>query len=521
MGMNMNQKRMKKSRIRIWVFGGFILAIAAGVVFLPTFRPDASGTSFASATVVKGSIAETVVGTGILENRIVDGDVTEVKIPGGIKIDKILTDMNEDVSAGDVLATIDPLSLQHRISSVRIEIADLDMKIQAGKDDDGEEIIRTGISGRVKKIFMEEGDSVSEIMNEHGMMMLISIDGKMAVDIQTSVGLSIGDNVKVVRENATEMTGEVSQLIPGGYTITLSDNGPESDEPVEVYDPDGNILGSGNLYIHQPIGIVASSGTVKTIHVSENESISINRRLVTLENVLPDPGYLQLLTDRNDLTEYLNTLLVLTETHAVVTTVTGSVTNIFITEATGITGDEHWKVAFTIQEKDSEEALFIIEVDELDILSIETGQEVSIIFNALPGYEFIGIIAEIASSSHSHSGVAKYAVEVFLDKDESMRFGMNATATIQISVKDDILTLPMEALQELSGNMFVFTERDAQSGILSGEQSIRTGISNGLTVEIITGLSEGDTVYYAVKNTNNDFGFGPGRGMGGGLGGGN
>jgi len=225
-----------------------------------------------------------------------------------------------------------------------------------------------------------------------------------------------------------------------------------------------------------------------------------------------------MLADRIELVNHLNVLLMLSETHMIYATTNGFISDIFINENAVINGDGLWVVAFTIEE-DNEGVVFTIEVDELDILSIEIGQEAVIVFNALPDREFIGLISDIATSSHSQGGVAKYTVEVSINKDETVMLGMNATATIGISSKDDILTLPMEALQELSGTVFVFTERDEQTGMLSGEKQIQTGISNGLVVEIVSGLSEGETVYYAVRNTNNDIGFGPGRGMGGGMGG--
>ena len=514
----MNQKHVKKSKKWPWVLGGLALVIAAGILFLLTITPDMPDMSFGSADVTRASIAETVVGTGTLESGNGSGDETDIEIPVDIKIDKIFVEIDDDVVAGDILATIDPLSLQHRIASVRSEIADLDVKIHVSKDDDDEEVIRTGISGRVKKIFTEKGDAVPDIMSQHGMLMLLSVDGKMAADIETSADLSIGDSVTVVRENGSRRTGEVSQVINEGYTVTLSDNGPRLGETVEVQSSDRTALGSGTLYINQPISIVASSGSVKTIHVSENDRVSRNSRLITLENVPLDSEYQQMLADRIELVDHLNTLLTLSETHTILATVGGSVIDILIADDVVISGDRLWAAAFTIEE-DYDDAVFTIEVDELDILSIEIGQEVVIIFNALPDREFIGTIADIASSSHSQSGVAKYTVEVSLDKDESILLGMNATATIGISSQDDILTLPIEALQESSGNVFVFTARDEQTGALSGQRQLQTGISDGLIVEIISGLSEGETVYYAVRNTNNDFGFGPGRGMGGGSGG--
>jgi len=371
--------------------------------------------------------------------------------------------------------------------------------------------------------------------------MLISVDEKMAVDIEATAELSVGETVAVIRENGSRIPGEVSQTLNGGYTITLSDNGPKLGEEVEIQDRDRNLIGSGALYINQPISIVASSGTVKTIHVSENERVSQNRRLMTLENVPLEAEFQQLLLDRSELVDHLNMLLLLSETHTMLSPSDGTVTDIFIFEdmltsasstnmdsagqsssaATGssaqsnVSDDTLFTVAFIIEH--DADVTFAIEVDELDILSIQIGQDATIVFNALPDMQFIGSISEIASSSHSQSGVAKYSVEVSLAKDDSMRIGMNATATINISNKDNILVLPLIALQESANSTYVYTERDAQTGALSGIAHVLTGVSDGMVVEIMDGLSEGDVVYYATRVSNVMVGFGPGGGVRGGM----
>lgn len=53
----------------------------------------------------------------------------------------------------------------------------------------------------------------------------------------------------------------------------------------------------------------------------------------------------------------------------------------------------------------------------------------------------------------------------------------------------------MNALQEQGDRVFVYTSQD-EDGNLTGEQEIVTGLSDGSTVEVTEGLSEGDTVYY-------------------------
>jgi len=531
----MDRKRMKKGKRWLWVLGVVIIVIIAAVVVLPSLMPAQTVSNIQSTAAAMGGISETVVGVGTLESE--NEDEAEIKIPTGITISEVYAESGDEIEKGEVLAVIDSLSLQNRIAAVQSEISSLDARINNSRNDTDEIYIRAGVSGRVKKIYTEKDESVFARMRESGMLMLISIDGKMAVDIEATAILYAGDEVTAILEDGSEKTGEVAKTTDTGYTITLTDNGPKLDEIAEVADKDGNTLGRGVLYINQPIAIIGSSGTVKTIHVSENERISKDRRLITLENTPPTAEHLLMMADRTELVDMLNILLALSETNTIVSEVDGTILNVYVSDntntgdgmATGSSttagngtaagGDSLLMVGFVAAQ--SESVILTVEIDELDILSIQEGQEATVVFNALPDEEFIGVISQIASSSHSQSGVAKYAVDITLDKNTSLPTGMNATANINISSKTDILTLPIEALQESAGRVFVYTEKDESTGILSGEKEVQTGISDGIMVEIISGLTDGETVYYTLKTSSSTTAFGPGGGgMGGGMGGG-
>ena len=135
------------------------------------------------------------------------------------------------------------------------------------------------------------------------------------------------------------------------------------------------------------------------------------------------------------------------------------------------------------------------EIDELDINSVEKGQKAVVTFDAIEEKEFEGEVTEIGNSASVNGGVAKYTVEITIPKDDEMKVGMNASATITTEERNQVLTLPMNALQEQGDKTFVYTEKNAD-GTLSGEVEIQTGMTDGNTVEITDGLEEGDTVYY-------------------------
>lgn len=158
------------------------------------------------------------------------------------------------------------------------------------------------------------------------------------------------------------------------------------------------------------------------------------------------------------------------------------------------TVDANHTQAFSISSGDT--MLLSVNVDELDILSVAVGQKAEITFDALEGESYTGTITEISDTASVSGGVAKYAVEIELTKDENMRAGMNASATITIDSKENIVTIPLNALQEQGGKTFVYTQKDEETGQLGGETEVETGLSDSENVEITSGLSEGDTVYY-------------------------
>lgn len=89
----------------------------------------------------------------------------------------------------------------------------------------------------------------------------------------------------------------------------------------------------------------------------------------------------------------------------------------------------------------------------------------------------------------------------------SVELGQKAVVTFDaIEERENVLTLPMNALQEKGDRTFVYTEKDDE-GNLSGETEVETGLSDGSTVEITDGLEEGITVYYLRSgNSSNDSG---------------
>ena len=156
--------------------------------------------------------------------------------------------------------------------------------------------------------------------------------------------------------------------------------------------------------------------------------------------------------------------------------------------------DSNEVVAFTMAGNDT--MLITVSVDELDINSVEVGQEATVTLDAIEDQTFTGKVVKVGNtSSSSGNGVSKYSVIISIPKDEQMKVGMNASATIIVESVENIVTLPVIALQEKGNKSFVYTEKDSE-GNLQGEVEVTTGLSDGTTVEIKDGLKDGEKVYY-------------------------
>lgn len=176
--------------------------------------------------------------------------------------------------------------------------------------------------------------------------------------------------------------------------------------------------------------------------------------------------------------------------------------------------------AFTMST--DETMLMSVSVDELDINSVDKEQQATVTLDAIENKTFTGKVTKVGNSATSSSGgVSKYTVIISITKDEQMKVGMNASATIVIESRENVLTLPVSSLQERGNRTYVYTKKDSE-GNLSGEVDITTGLSDGDNVEIAEGLTEGETVYYNRKgNISSSQGGMTEGGFGGDFGGGN
>lgn len=494
-----NKKRRKRRIIVTVVSIVLVLAMIAvvGVSFLQRRVREQFASNqgeVLSYEVSTGSISTVVSGSGSLT----DVDLNSITVPEGVEITEVKVKTNQAIVKGDILATVDMASVISAMADLQTQIEDLDEQLSDAEDDAASTTIYAGVTGRVKAIFGEAGASVADVMYEHGALALISLDGYMAVDIETDA-LTVGDGVTVKLSDEEEITGTVESVVGGKATILVTDNGPEYDEAVTVLNDEGTVFGTGNLYIHSALKVTGYAGTIASVKTSVNKKVSDTTRLFTLEDTDYSANYNSLLRERADLEATLLELLTIQRDGAVLATADGSVYSVDYS-------DDAATAVVTVST--DEKMTVTISVDESDILSLELGQTVTVSVPSVSEDSFAGTLTEINRTSSS-SGTYSAVIEV--EKVEGMLSGMTASVSVRIEGVDDAILIPIEALHKTSDGAYVYTSYNEEYQEYGGKVDVVTGLENSTYVEIKSGLNVGDTVYY----TEQESGFGNFGGMGG------
>lgn len=465
-------------------------------------RFAAASADVKSYAVTTGDIHTLVAGSGMLTQV----DLETVAVPTGVEITEVLVELRDTVQKGDVLATVDMASVLTALADTQEQLDDLDDEIADAKGDTVSSYINAGVSGRVKRLFVEKGTDVTACMAENGALAVLSLDGYMAVDLETEK-LTKGEAVTVHREDGAAIAGKVESAAGGRATVLVTDNGPRYDEQVTVLAADGTQIGSGKLYIHNPLAVTGYAGTVSYVPVRENTQVYGTSTVCQLTNTSFSANYDTLLRSRGDLEETLMDLLTIYRDGAVCAPMDGMVSSVLF-EEDGAEGQTDVLTLFP-----NEKMAITISVDETDILSLKEGQVAEVVVSSVSEEVFTGSVTEISKEATTTSGVTTYSAEITMDIREGMLPGMTAEVDVRIEGTDDALIIPVDALHQTSAIYYVYTSYDEETQQYGGMTEVTVGMQNDSYAEILTGLKEGDTVYYTEKRQN-WFGFGA-MGMGG------
>ena len=141
-----------------------------------------------------------------------------------------------------------------------------------------------------------------------------------------------------------------------------------------------------------------------------------------------------------------------------------------------------------------------VNINEVDVAKLKVGLPAEIRVDGVKGETFKGQVASISpaslgsnsTASSGSSAVVRFEVKVaVVTPDPRLRPGMTAAVSIVLDRKNDVLTLPAEALRA-GDKVMVVTGTGPEA--TTSEKSVMVGLRNNAIAEIVSGIKAGDVV---------------------------
>src|SRR5437764_3013629 len=146
---------------------------------------------------------------------------------------------------------------------------------------------------------------------------------------------------------------------------------------------------------------------------------------------------------------------------------------------------------------DMRDLIFKGTVDEIDVGKLSAGMTTRIKVGALPTDVVTGRVSRIAPQAQQKEGATLFDVEVELEPTNkiTLRAGYSANADVIIREKKDVLMIPERLVTFDDGGKKATVELAGPTASAPAKKvEIKTGISDGLNVEVLSGLKKGDRV---------------------------
>lgn len=491
-----------------WIVTLIVLAVvAAGAFFgIRALKNKAMETaallmpSEQTITVGRGTVKKEVSASGTLAAA----DEMAVELPDGLKIESIHVKVGDSVKAGDPLVTIDADSVAAQFIYSTRSMTEADNRLTTRGE---KETVTAPCKARVKLLYAIEGDGVREIMETNGALAILSSDGYMAVTLNDAKGLKAGDSVLVEWAAGSDDTGlkrtweagkvkgRVEHVYQSGacHIVFADSHAPYLAEGTVT--KDGAVIGTAIMEINKPVSAYGYGGVIDKINCHIDESVQNGRAIYKLREAPPTTGFELRYGEMKAVSKVYDALYKLYTDPVLYAPCDGVVTELAVNkiEKTG-KAEKADKLSRAVMLAVGGNTLFTAEVNELDILSLSLGQAAEVTFDALPDETFEAVVTRISAAPVKKEGSAlSYVAELTIADPGRLLSGMKGTANVTSAIAENAIIILADAIKENENGEYVTVVTASGEHV---DTPIVTGISDGISVEILSGLNEGDTVAF-------------------------
>ncbi len=132
-------------------------------------------------------------------------------------------------------------------------------------------------------------------------------------------------------------------------------------------------------------------------------------------------------------------------------------------------------------------------VDEIDVGKLHEGMPAEIRVGALPGDTISGRLSKIWLEAEKKENASVFPIEISISnvKNVTLRAGYSANADVIVQKKTNALYIPERVVTFRNDSSIV---KIALAENKSEERAIKTGLSDAINIEVLSGLKEGDKV---------------------------
>ncbi|MBC2581651.1 biotin/lipoyl-binding protein [Clostridium sp. DJ247] len=435
----------------------------------------------------------------------------------------------------------------NRIITNKVKKGNIDITVQAtGTITSVNEVsVSSSNSGTIKNLSFKAGDPVKKGD------VICNIDDSNAQQSVASAQNSLAQkNLELSNLEKSLDDLYIKAPIDGKVKSIFVSSGDNVKTAKQAYGALAIIVVNDSLEVQVPF---PDSGKIETVYISPGAEVKKGEKMFkldgeTIQNNI-NAKKLEIQQAQSDLSFKQSSLSKTTITSSI----DGVISTLNVKE--GDTIDSNNKAIATIT--DLTQMQVILPVDELDIDKVKVGQKATIGVDSIKDKTYDGVVEKIAQTGKTTNNVTTFDVTVSVSNPERIKPGMNANVTIAIESKENVLTIPVEALIDRNGKHFVMVpSSDGTSKQANSSQSQKTGqatnsagnngnsknsrsgnsagygnnaagkliqvtvgLQNQNQAEIVEGLKEGDSVLITLPQTssnNTRINFGGGNNFGGG-----